>query len=85
MSEIDHYEFPYCMHALASAMHRETINPADIEVSLPFDAWWGLWNTLERKFRGMMRFTGHGLPPGQFLYMGFKFVVKEKPVEAPKP
>jgi hypothetical protein len=86
MADVDYYEFPYCMHALAAAMHRENINPGAMEIALPFDEWWRLWNVLERKFRGMMRFDGRGdcLNPAEFQYMGFKFVVK-KAVDKPNP
>ena len=77
MSEIDHYEFPYCMHALSAGLHRENIDPGVIEISLPFDEWWRLWLAIERKFKGMMKFDGRATMPAQFQYMGFKFVIKK--------
>jgi len=73
MSEIDYYEFPTCMHALAAAFHRCNIQPC--RIVLPFDDWWRLWNVLEQKHRGMLVFDGRGNRPDQFMYMGFTFVI----------
>ena len=82
MSEIDYYEFPNCMHALGAALHRENIDPAVVEISLPHDEWWRLWCALDRKFKGrkfkgLMAFDGRSIVPTEFQYLGFKFVVKK--------
>lgn len=78
MSDVDYYEFPYCLHAFGAALHRENVDPGVIEIALPFDDWWKLWNAIERKFRGLMRFDGkEGTMPASFQYMGFKFVIRK--------
>ena len=75
--ELDYFSFPTCMHALSGALHRECIDPSKVEISLPWDQWWKLHCSLERKFRGLLRFQGLGEVPQSFRYMGFSFVVKK--------
>jgi hypothetical protein len=76
--KINYYEFPYCMHAMAAALHLLNVDPAEMRISLPFDEWWKLWCALERKYRGLMRFDGRGRPADEFQYMGVTFCVEKK-------
>ena len=78
------YEFPTCLHGLATALHMEGVSPGDVEIVMPFEAWWALWHALERKCGGIMTFDGRHSVPGEFKYLGFKFVNKSVQREKPK-
>ena len=73
MSADQKYRFPDCMHALAAAMHIEGIDPHAMVISLPERQWWDLWCALDRKYHHLMTYSGRGLEPEQFQYMGFTF------------
>lgn len=63
-------------HRLCAALHREFIDPADIEIALPRDAWWRMQSRLEQMHRGLMVFDGRGAVPETFKYMGVTFRAK---------
>lgn len=63
------------MHGLCIALHRNGIDPAEIEISLPSGAWWRLWTRLEQLYR-MTIFDGRGAAPDTIRYMGVTFRVK---------
>lgn len=67
------FDFPNCMHAMSAALHRISINPDKVEITLPHDDWWRLWHRLEHVHRGMMTFDGRGKLADRFRYMGFTF------------
>lgn len=75
------YDFPECMHAMAAAMHMESIDPHGVTISLPRDEWWKLYCSLERRFRGLMAYDGRRFPMAadEFRYMGFLFKVAQIP------
>jgi hypothetical protein len=75
---VDEFAFPDCMHRLSAALHREMIDPSRIQINMPRDDWWKLYQALDRKFRGMMPFDGRGNEPTQFKYMGFTFVIQQE-------
>lgn len=77
------FNFPNCMHAMSAALHRASINPADVEIILPRDDWWRLWNRLEHVHRGMMMFDGRGELADRFRYMGFTFRAKPREPAVP--
>jgi hypothetical protein len=64
-------------HQLCSALHLEGINPGDVEIRLPREAWWRMYILLEQRHRGMMTFDGRGREPGKFQYMGITYVPKD--------
>lgn len=63
-------------HRLCEALHGDFVDPAGIEIHLPQDAWWRLWNRLEQQYRGLMVFDGRGSRPDRFQWMGITYVVK---------
>lgn len=63
-------------HRLCAALHCEQIDPADIEIALPFDSWWRMQARLEQLHRGLMTFDGRGTAPETFKYMGVTYRVK---------
>jgi hypothetical protein len=80
---INKFEFPECMHALSAAPHMEFIEPQKVVISMPFDDWWKLHNSLQRKFRDLMldqAYDGRGALRREFQYMGFTFRVQEPQV-----
>ena len=66
-------EFPECMHVLAVALHMEGVDPSTMTISMPYDSWFALWCSIDRKFRGFMTYDGRGLTPLSFKYMGVTF------------
>lgn len=70
---------PICQasHGLCMALHKEFIDPADMEIRLPREAWWRLYNRLEQLHRGLMKFDGRYELTAQFKYMGITYRVKE--------
>ena len=64
-------------HQLCAALHMDGIDPGEMEILLPHDAWWRLWTRLEQLHRGLMKFDGRGFTPGQFKYMGVTYRVKQ--------
>ena len=62
---------------LCAALHMEGVDPQEIEVCLPYSAWWKLWARLERQFPGVMRFDGRGAVPTSFKWMGVTYKVKQ--------
>lgn len=63
-------------HRLCAALHADNIDPADVVVLLPRDAWWRLQTRLEQLYSGFMKFDGRGLLKEEFQYMGITFRVK---------
>lgn len=65
----------HASHRLCAALHADCIDPADIEVHLPYDAWWRLWCRIEQLHRGMMSYDGRDptIFPIEFKYMGVKY------------
>jgi hypothetical protein len=72
----EEYSIQRASHRLCAALHMEGIDPSEIEIWLPKDAWWRLWMRLEQLHRGLMPFDGRGLVPDQFKYMGVTYRVK---------
>jgi hypothetical protein len=64
-------------HRLCAALHMDGIDPTDIEVHLPHDAWWRLWMRIEQLYRGQMTYDGRGMIPENFKYMGVTYRVKK--------
>ncbi|MBR0693659.1 hypothetical protein [Bradyrhizobium lablabi] len=64
-------------HKLCAALHMDGIDPKEIEILLPREAWWRMWTRLEQKHRGMMQFDGRGTITDRFRYMGITYRVKE--------
>jgi hypothetical protein len=51
----------------------DNIDPGDIEIVLPFNAWWRMQSRLEQLYRGSMVFDGRGAIPETFKYMGVTY------------
>ncbi len=68
------YEFPTCLHYLSAALHMEAVDPSKVTVSMPREDWWRLYNALDRRMIGFLKFDGRGSTPVEFKYMGFRFV-----------
>lgn len=64
-------------HRLCAAFHMEGIDPAEVEVHMPREAWWRLQCRLEQIYRGIMRYDGRGYQPDRFQFMGIVYRVKE--------
>lgn len=64
-------------HQLCAALHMDGIDPAAIEISLPFEAWWRMHTRIEQLYFGLLRFDGRGAPPTQFQFMGITYKVKQ--------
>jgi hypothetical protein len=78
MSFLPEHSIERAVHRLCEALHRECINPSQMEILLPHDAWWRLWTRIEQLHRGVMKFDGRGFPPQQFSYMGI--IYRPKPL-----
>jgi hypothetical protein len=63
-------------HKLCAALHEDGINPYEVEISLPKEAWWRMWTRLEQLERGLMTFDGRGPISQSFQYMGIKYSIK---------
>jgi hypothetical protein len=63
-------------HGLCTALHMEHVDPADIEIWLPFAAWWRMQCRLEQLHRGLISFDGRGRVPESFRYMGITYRAK---------
>jgi hypothetical protein len=63
-------------HRLCIALHMQQIDPSEIEITLPFDAWWRMQSRLEQLYRGLMTFDGRGAIPETFKYMGVTYRAK---------
>lgn len=70
------YAIERAAHRFCAALHMENIDPADIEIWLPYGAWWRLWTVLEQRHRGLMAFDGRGFVPEKFQYMGVTYCAK---------
>jgi hypothetical protein len=75
---VNEYSIEHASHRLCAALHMVNVDPADIEISLPYDAWWRLWTILESRHRGLMNFDGRGIKPGAFQYMGVTYSAKSE-------
>jgi len=64
-------------HQLCAALHMDGIDPAAIEISLPFDAWWRMYCRIEQLHRGLQPYDGRSYPPTQFQYMGINYKAKK--------
>lgn len=64
------------MHQLCIALHTEKINPAEIEIALPREAWWHLQCRLASLNPSLSRFDGRGELATCFQYIGVTFKVK---------
>lgn len=72
------YSIQHASHRLCASLHMDGIDPSEIEILLPYDAWWRLWTRLEQLHRGLMTFDGRGpFVPVEFKYMGVKYRVKQ--------
>jgi hypothetical protein len=63
-------------HQLCAALHADFIDPSDIEVHLPYDAWWRLMSKAEQYCFGSIPYDGRGILPEQFKFMGITYRVK---------
>lgn len=65
-------------HRLCEALHADCINPQDMEIHLPYDAWWRLCCRIEQLHRGMMQYDGRDprVMPIEFKYMGVTYKAK---------
>lgn len=74
----DPYGFLESVHTFSAMLHMHRINPAVVEVHLPFDNWWELQCSLQRRFRDALVYDGRGALPARFQYAGITFVAKER-------
>lgn len=73
----DYFNFPDALFPLSAAFALNHIPIDKIEITLPFNHWWDLWNEIDRKQPGLMNYCGFEQMPGSFQYMGFKFTAKD--------
>lgn len=72
------YGFQESTHTFSAMLRMHRINPAVVEVHLPFDNWWELQCSLQRRFRDALVYDGRGALPARFQYAGITFVAKER-------
>lgn len=74
----DYFNFPDAVFPFCAALSLNHVPVDQVEIVLPFKYWWNLWNELDRKYSGLMIYTGHEkIMPRSFQYNGLTFVAKD--------
>lgn len=78
----DKYKFPECLHPVSAALHMMGLDPSEMVIELPRDAWWQVRCELDRRYdRGLTRFDGRGMLSDDFACMGVRFRCRRSKLE----
>jgi hypothetical protein len=79
VSAPEKFQFPICLHPISAALHMLGVNPGEMVIELPFEAWWAVRCEMDRKFPGVHTFDGRGDLSDTFQVMGVKFRRRQLP------